>query len=226
MENKYIKYKNKYIALKQQLGGNWSCSYCTFSNHDSLNICEICNMSKEPKESKDLFVIYTTGLAYENYIKFFYETLLDKVLPIITQKYRNIVIKNYDPLFKNVPKLNTLRKKYSNTYSSEFYELPFDNKQLANNYIIFDFAHIYYYNKDKTVFYSEEPEPKTKLNMTSLYFGLFDNYDIKDDDIVIRDKNNISHLWIFKFLKNRLFKFKCFPVIPAKAGISKRIFLI
>ena len=89
MENKYIKYKNKYIALKQQLGGNWSCSYCTFSNHDFLNICEKYLQKKD---------IYNYLECIDMFEKFIYS------IPIYMSKEHYLKKKELTNILKNLIK--------------------------------------------------------------------------------------------------------------------------
>ena len=38
-QEKYLKYKKKYLALKNQLGGNWICPVCKEDNEDSRSTC-------------------------------------------------------------------------------------------------------------------------------------------------------------------------------------------
>ena len=40
-EQKYLKYKNKYLTLKKQIGG-WKCLNCNTVNEESLTVCKSC----------------------------------------------------------------------------------------------------------------------------------------------------------------------------------------
>jgi len=40
-EQKYLKYKNKYLTLKKQIGG-WKCLRCNTVNEESLTVCKSC----------------------------------------------------------------------------------------------------------------------------------------------------------------------------------------
>jgi len=40
-EQKYLKYKNKYLTLKKQIGG-WKCPHCNTLNEESLTVCKSC----------------------------------------------------------------------------------------------------------------------------------------------------------------------------------------
>jgi len=40
-EQKYLKYKNKYLILKKQIGG-WKCPHCSIVNEESLTVCKSC----------------------------------------------------------------------------------------------------------------------------------------------------------------------------------------
>jgi len=47
-ENKYLKYKNKYITLKKQIGG-WKCPHCDTENKEN-KICKLCYEYENFKE--------------------------------------------------------------------------------------------------------------------------------------------------------------------------------
>lgn len=57
MEEKYLKYKNKYLSLRNTLrlsqyggagggGGDWACQACTFANERNSNACAVCQTAK------------------------------------------------------------------------------------------------------------------------------------------------------------------------------------
>ena len=65
MEEKYLKYKNKYLSLKNSLrftqyggaggggGGNWACQACTFANQGNSNACAVCQTAKGMQAGPD-----------------------------------------------------------------------------------------------------------------------------------------------------------------------------
>jgi hypothetical protein len=58
-KNKYLKYKEKYLDLKNnivQKGGssNWNCSICTLENHKDMSYCEGCDNLRDDMSQNDL----------------------------------------------------------------------------------------------------------------------------------------------------------------------------
>ena len=118
--NKYLKYKTKYLALQQVLGGAWNCKHCTFDNKDDTKICEMCAKTRSVSSSDSTsisgstsgstsgsipyktFYVYTTGICEWGDLTKAANTwntiLRENILRIIDSSFNRIIIRHYDPL--------------------------------------------------------------------------------------------------------------------------------
>jgi hypothetical protein len=213
-KNKYLKYKNKYLNLKKQLG---------------------CNLFN--------FYIYTTGIAdwgmNPNLANFWVNTLQDIVIKHIPDVYKYIYIKHYDPIGSIEPSQNLpmniknfiqndiqnllIRKMEDprikeNTYIMDY--LPIDEintfvnspefSSNFHNHIIIDMGHIFTYiiNKPSYVLFNNK-----EYQLHSIYIGYFGNTierpgEISDTwnlDIKLFSINRQNQLETFidKFIQNK-----------------------
>ena len=175
-EPKVIQWKEyiKEIDLR-----SYDCFLLNTYNNNNIFLCF---------NKKKVFYIYTVGLAYsklffENWIKIF----LPKFLELFSDM--NIVIYNYDKfmdeyyhydVFKVEKIIEVLKNNNLKIYNfyykkyliKEYIDLIKDRK----NYIILDFAHLFYYSFNKSImgdYYGWNP-PIEYDYINSIYFG-FDN---------------------------------------------------
>jgi hypothetical protein len=148
--NLYKKYKYKYINAKQSI------------------------VSKKGGDSNS-FTLYTTGLTGidPNLYNKYKENLYNQIY----ENYINLTIKHYDPDPDPNNICNTLNiikddnEKYNfndKTCKSEFINKPFEEEfdkiDLSKPYLILDFAHLYYFNKEIKNVYTSNIYKKDKLD--------------------------------------------------------------
>ena len=140
--NKYLKYKTKYIALQQVLGGAWNCEYCTFENKDDAKICEICAKTRSVSESVTgsvsgsgsvsgpipykTFYIYTTGICEWGDLYAAANTwntiLRANILRSIHPSFNQIIIRHFDPLIEMGSSNKPMSKSITDKIITEFNE--------------------------------------------------------------------------------------------------------
>jgi len=179
---KYLKYKNKYLTLKKQIGGN-----------------ELIRFNASPILAGRTFYIYTTGLAYsksfERWITYIRNSIIDHILT----DYDRIIIYHSDILFgedheeKNIEAMFSYERFVQNdiehpkVHSSTFtyLSLPFQElhkRHSGRDYILLDCAHVIKYilpeegrQYDNMVCLQlyGQPHPSRPFHLNSVYFGVF-----------------------------------------------------
>jgi hypothetical protein len=154
-KEKYLKYKSKYLNLKNIIGG-----------------------------ADEIFTIYTTGTAGIPLDFWMAENgILDNTLRLIPDRYNKIIINHTE--INSTFSINKLidsdikRSCNTRTVTSTFTQVAFDFSTIQEDksYLIYDFAHLFKYIDENRVgrcgVYTEKDMEKINeiLNLVSIYFG-------------------------------------------------------
>ena len=195
-QNKYLKYKKKYLNLINQLGGN---------NTFTIYTTGIANLHEE---------IYTIVDDLQNY-------LLQNICEMIPNRFQNIDIIHSDILVRKYPskedvelyiKQNLIDIKIDNRIRRhEFTTKEFDFNQISKtkSYIIIDFAHLFNYT-DTLIDITDNGSTqviniltKEILNLNIIYIGFLNDtessrtiartkfFRVNDDNTIITLYNNL-----------------------------------
>jgi hypothetical protein len=152
-KEKYLKYKSKYLNLKNIIGG-----------------------------ADEIFTIYTTGTAGIPLDFWMAENgILDNTLRLIPDRYNKIIINHTEinSTLSSNKLIDSDIKRSSNTrtVTSTFTLVAFDFSTIQEDksYLIYDFAHLFKYIDENRVGHyvpgTEKDMEKENLNLVSIYFG-------------------------------------------------------
>jgi hypothetical protein len=165
-KEKYLKYKSKYLNLKNIIGG-----------------------------ADEIFTIYTTGIAYGDISKFWDQNkILDNTLRLIPKRYNKIIInhteidKNFNSteLIASDMRSSTLTRNIVSTYTPIAFD--FSSIEEHKSYLIYDFAHLYrYINENHVGYYALESESgkKNRLELVSIYFAFAGSLNKNDNKSIL-----------------------------------------
>ena len=152
-KEKYLKYKSKYLNLKNIIGG-----------------------------ADETFIIYTSGIAGIP-LEFWMvgNGILDNTLRLIPDRYNKIIINHTEinTKFNSTELIDSDMKRSTSTRNvvSTFNSVAFDFSSIEGHksYLIYDFAHLFKYIDENHVGHyvpgTEKDMEKINLNLVSIYFG-------------------------------------------------------
>jgi hypothetical protein len=203
---KYFKYKNKYLTLKKQIGGN-----------------ELIRFNASPVPAGRTFYIYTTGSAYNKSFERWITYIRDSIIDNILIDYDRIIIYHSDILFgedqedRNIEAMFSYERfvqddiKHPKVYSSTFTYLSIPFQELhtrhgERDYILLDCAHVIKYilpeegqQYDNLVclqLYGQH-YPSRPFHLNSVYFGVFGDEGDRYNNIIMTQR-------LFKVIEGRV----------------------
>lgn len=181
---KYLKYKNKYLSLKKQIGGN-----------------ELVLYNADPIREGNTFYIYTTGMDYGESFEKWTQYIRNHIIDNILTDYDRIIIYHSDIMFGVASEEEKIEKMFSRdrfiqndiehpkVYSSTFTYMPIKFQELHErhdglNYILLDCAHVIQYvlpvneydNLVRLQYYGSVATT-APFHLNSVYFGVIGNED-------------------------------------------------
>ncbi len=172
-KEKYLKYKSKYITLKNMINQN-------MINQKGGN--EIQRFNRRPVREGRTFYIYTTGMDYDRSFERWHMYIRNHIIDNLLQDYDRVIIYHSDVLYyikdgDEDMKISRIFEheqhierdvRHPKVHSSTFTYLPINFQELdarhhGRDYILFDFAHVIKY------VLPNEGEPYENLVYVQLY---------------------------------------------------------